>query len=315
MRVLFAGTPDFAVPALQALSDKHEIIGVYTQPDRQSGRGKKVTPPPVKLAAASIIEEQGIGAEIYQPNSLKDQQTTIADLKPDVMVVVAYGMLLPQSILDIPTLGCINIHASILPRWRGAAPIHRAIEAGDQESGVAIMKMELGLDTGPVFQMLKTPILENETTESLHDKLSQLGATGIVETLDKLAQNPALKPQPQNGALATYAKKLTKQEAQIDWSEDAKQIDQKIRAFIPFPIAQSSFDGKRIRVWQASVIESQVVENATPGDVVDVSVDGVTVQCGKNRLKLEVLQRDGGKSLSWREFSNGFPINIGQRLT
>ena len=315
MRVLFAGTPDFAVPALQALSSNHEIIGIYTQPDRKAGRGKKVTPPPVKIAATSIIDRQGIGAKIYQPSSLTDQQSIISDLKPDVMVVVAYGMLLPQSILDTPRLGCINIHASILPRWRGAAPIHRAIEAGDQETGVAIMQMELGLDTGPVFQMLKMPISDEDTTASLHDKLSELGATGIVETLAMLAENPKLQPKPQNDALATYAKKLTKQEAQINWSESAIQINQKIRAFIPFPIAQCMYDRKRIRIWKASVIENEAKDNVSPGEIVDVSINGVTVQCGKDQLRLETLQRDGGKSLDWQEFSNGFPIKIGERLT
>lgn len=309
MRVLFAGTPDFAVPALRALSVKHSIVGVFTQPDRKSGRGKKLTPPPVKLVA------QELNVQVYQPLSLKNQADVIRDLQPDVMVVVAYGMLLPQAVLDIPPLGCINIHASLLPRWRGAAPIHRAIEAGDSESGVAIMRMELGLDTGPVYQMLKTPILNTDTTATLHDKLAELGATGICQTLDSLRQNPELQPREQDHANACYAKKLLKEEADIDWHKSAEAIHQKIRAFVPFPISQCKHGDTRVRIWQASVVGITGTAEAMPGTVLASNEHGLTVQCGQGQLRLEILQRDGSKALAWQQFANGYAIAVGDQLS
>lgn len=307
MKVLFAGTPDFAVPPLQALANEHEIIGVFTQPDRRSGRGKKVTLPPVKVLAEQL------GIPVHQPESLKNQVQLIAELRPDVMVVVAYGMLLPQAILDIPRLGCINIHASLLPRWRGAAPIHRAIEAGDSESGVSIMRMELGLDTGPVYKMLRTPILDTDTTATLHDKLSGLGAQGICQTLSLLAEQPDLEPQPQDDALACYAKKLHKQEADINWSLSAREIQQRIRAFIPFPVAQCQHNDTRIRIWQAKISEQNNVDSA-PGTVLSANEEGIKIQCGSGSLTLETLQRDGSKAMPWTEFANGYPISINDRL-
>ncbi len=307
MNILFAGTPDFAVPALKLLFEEHAILGVFTQPDRRSGRGKKITPPPVKVAA------QELGLEVHQPSSLKDQAALIESIKPDVMIVVAYGMLLPQSILDIPKHGCINIHASLLPRWRGAAPIHRAIEAGDTESGVSIMRMELGLDTGPVYQMLKTPIAIDDTTTSLHDRLAQLGAKGVCETLRQINQNPSLIPTPQNDELACYAKKILKTEANIDWSLSATEIQQKIRAFIPFPVAQCHHNETRIRVWRASVADGQKMGDEI-GKVISVSDEGAIIQCGKGSLLLQELQRDGSKALSWREFANGYQIGAADTL-
>lgn len=319
MKVLFAGTPDFAVPPLQALAKEHDVIGVFTQPDRQSGRGKKITPPAVKIAANDL------GLSIFQPETLNDQAQRIADLAPDVMVVVAYGMLLPQQILDIPRLGCINIHASLLPRWRGAAPIHRAIEAGDRSSGVAIMRMELGLDTGPVFQALETPILDTDTTQTLHDKLAELGAQGVCETLRALHKNPALVAQEQDHTKACYAKKLKKEEANIDWSLSALEIDRKIRAFIPFPVAQCRYDDTRLRVWQAKVISSinedhdkndgEAQLNAgLAGTIIAEDEQGIHIQCGSGVLRLETLQRDGSRAMPWQQFSNGFNLAIGTQL-
>ncbi len=322
MRVLFAGTPDFAVPPLKALAQEHEIVGVYTQPDRRAGRGKKLTPPPVKVVA------QELGINVYQPSTLKDQAHDIEELRADVMVVVAYGMLLPQSILDIPKLGCINIHASLLPRWRGAAPIHRAIEAGDNESGVSIMRMELGLDTGPVYQMLRTPILDTDTTASLHDKLAVLGAQGISETLAMLASTPNLQPIPQEDSQACYAKKLQKAEANIDWQSSAQDIHRAIRAFIPFPVAQCKHNDTRIRVWQARVehndqhntsgndLDNKSLSNkAKPGTVTNIDDTGITVQCGQGSLILEILQRDGSKAMPYSEFANGYGISINDQLS
>jgi len=248
MKILFAGTPEFAVAPLKALFPEHEIVGVYTQPDRKAGRGKKLTPPPVKVAA------QEFDIPVFQPTSLKDQQEVIESLKPDVMVVVAYGMLLPQNILDIPRLGCLNIHASILPRWRGAAPIQRAIQAGDSETGVSIMRMELGLDTGPVYQVLKTPILNTDTSTSMHDKLADLGAQGILETINRLSVNPNLNAEKQDDSQSNYAKKIPKTEAVIDWTMSATDIDQRIRAFTPWPICQTSHNGTRIRVCHQALL-------------------------------------------------------------
>jgi len=317
MKVLFAGTPTFAVPPLKALSEVHDIIGVFTQPDRKSGRGKKVTASAVKLAAQEIFAGRENEVTIHQPTSLRDQHKIISDLCPDVMVVVAYGMLLPQSILDIPRLGCINIHASLLPRWRGAAPIHRAIEAGDKESGVAIMKMELGLDTGPVYQALKTPIQITDTTSTLHDRLSDLGAKGIVETLNQLETNPNYPAVAQDNSLATYAKKLSKEEAKLDWSKPAQSIHQQIRAFIPFPVSQCHHQQTRIRIWQASVVEADLTENLKlkkPGNIIETDANGVVVQCGKGLIRLETFQRDGGKPLPWSQFRNGYTLEPGDQL-
>lgn len=306
MKVLFAGTPDFAVAPLKALAEQHEIVGVFTQPDRRAGRGKKLTPPPVKVLA------EALGIPVYQPSSLKNQAEIIRGLNADVMVVVAYGMLLPQSILDIPRLGCINIHASLLPRWRGAAPIQRAIEAGDQETGVSIMRMELGLDTGPVFQMLKTDITDTDTSASLHDKLASLGSQGICETLATLSENPMIQPTKQDDGLSTYAKKISKQEAVIDWSQSAEQIARKLRAFIPWPGCQTQHGDTRLRLWQASVVTNE--HNETAGVILDVNEQGATVACGADSLRLEVLQRDGSKALTYKEFANGYPLHPGDQL-
>jgi len=296
MKVLFAGTPEFAVAPLKALNKQHEIVAVFTQPDRKSGRGKKLTPPPVKLFAESI------NTPVHQPETLADQRDIIRSYNADVIVVVAYGMLLPQNILDIPPLGCINIHASLLPHWRGAAPIQRSIEAGDAKTGVSIMRMELGLDTGPVFQVLETPITEQDTSASLHNTLSELGAQGICQTLSTLTNNPEHRPHPQNDDLATYAKKINKQEATVDWAQDAKSIHRKLRAFIPWPGCQTEHNGSRLRIWQASI---EAPENAselhTPaGSIIDISDQGPLIACGEGALRLEVLQRDGNRAMPFK---------------
>lgn len=311
MKVLFAGTPEFAVAPLQALNKQHEIVAVFTQPDRKSGRGKKLTPPPVKLFAESI------DAPVHQPESLRDQCDIIRSYEADVIVVVAYGMLLPQNILDIPPLGCINIHASLLPRWRGAAPIQRSIEAGDAKTGVSIMRMELGLDTGPVFHVLETSITEHDTSESLHNTLSQLGAQGICETLSTLTTNPEYTPQPQNDDLATYAKKIDKQEATVDWTQDAKSIHRKLRAFIPWPGCQTEHNGARLRIWQASVEapENRLAQHAPAGSIVEISDQGPLIACGEDALRLEVLQRDGNRAMPFKQFRNGYKLQTGDLLT
>ena len=305
MNIVFAGTPDFAVPALEALNEKHNILAVFTQPDRRSGRGKKVTPPPVKIKAAEL------GIEVHQPKSLKNQAELIKSMNPDAMIVVAYGMLLSQEILDIPPYGCINIHASILPRWRGAAPIHRSLQAGDSETGVSIMAMELGLDTGPVYQILKTPIEEKDTSATLHDRLSLLGAQGIVKTLRDLESEPNCKPLTQDDSKATYAKKLSKAEGLINWSLDAAGVNRQVRAFIPFPIAYTHHMDTRIRVLETRI---KAIDSHQPGEIVDILEDGPVVACGSDAIVLTVLQRDGSRAMKWKDFKNGYALQIGDKL-
>lgn len=307
MRIIFAGTPEFAVGPLRALLKEHEIVAVFTQPDRKSGRGKKLSPPPVKIVAL----EHGI--EVFQPNSLKDEADLIASFNADVMVVVAYGMLLPQDILDTPRLGCLNIHASLLPRWRGAAPIQRAIEAGDSETGVSIMQMELGLDTGPVFEMFKTAISAQDTSASLHDSLAQIGANGICKVLRALSLNPDLIPTTQDDSTSNYAKKISKSEAEIDWNKSAQQLHQQLRAFIPWPVSQTHHNGTRLRIWQASVVRESSTE--APGTVIRIDSDGAIIACGCDLLRLERLQRDGSKPLPFKEFSNGYLLSHGDKLS
>lgn len=310
MKILFAGTPDFAVPPLLALIAQHEVVAVYTQPDRRAGRGKKLTPPPVKTAA------QAHAIPVHQPSSLRDQQQIIEALDVDIMVVVAYGMILPQDILDTPRLGCINIHASILPRWRGAAPIQRAIEAGDTLTGVSIMQMDAGLDTGAVYATHTVKIEAGDTSAAVHDKLAHLGAVGITSTLDALQANKAVAtPQAEEGV--SYAKKISKQEAQIDWSTSALDIHNKIRAFNPWPVCQTQYKHNRIRLWRASVVVAQSgpLSAGAPGTVIKIDEQGIVVACGSGLLRLEQLQRDGSKPLMAREFCNGFDLPPGSQLT
>ena len=285
MKIIFAGTPDFAATHLQALISQHEVVAVYTQPDRPAGRGKKLTASPVKLLA----EQNSL--PIYQPQSLKDpeQQTILANLQADIMVVVAYGLILPQVVLDAPRLGCINVHGSILPRWRGAAPIQRAVEAGDKETGVTIMQMDAGLDTGAMLTITRCPIEPSETSGSLYDKLAALGAPALLSTLDKLKAGTAVAVAQDNGQ-STYAKKIDKAEALIAWSQPAIIIDQRIRAFSPFPAAYTEIEGLRVKIWAAQTSTQQL---GTPGEIVAADDNGLLVGCGQGSLLLTEIQLAG----------------------
>ena len=285
MKIIFAGTPDFAATHLQALISQHEVVAVYTQPDRPAGRGKKLNASPVKLLA----EQNNL--PIYQPQSLKDpeQQTILANLQADIMVVVAYGLILPQVVLDAPRLGCINVHGSILPRWRGAAPIQRAIEASDKETGVTIMQMDAGLDTGAMLTITRCPIEPSETSGSLYDKLAALGAPALLSTLDKLKAGTAVAVAQDNGQ-STYAKKIDKAEALIDWSQPAIIIDQRIRAFSPFPAAYTEIEGLRVKIWAAQTSTQQL---GTSGEIVAADDNGLLVGCGQGSLLLTEIQLAG----------------------
>ena len=295
------GTPDFSVPVLEALVGAgHEIAAVYCQPPRPAGRGKKLRPTPVHARA------EALGLEVRHPESLKtlESQADFAALNADVAVVVAYGLLLPQVILDAPKHGCLNIHASLLPRWRGAAPIHRAIMAGDAETGVCIMQMEAGLDTGPVLLRAATPIGSEETTAQLHDRLSQMGAEAIVAALAKL-QDLTPEPQPDQGV--TYAHKIDKAEARVDWAEDAKDIDRKIRGLSPFPGAFIEYDGQRIKLLASRFVDL----NGAAGTLLD---DALTVACGTGAVQLTRLQRAGKSAQTAEEFLRGVPLTKGMSL-
>ena len=292
LRIIFAGTPDFAARHLDALlSSGHQIVGVFTQPDRPAGRGKKLMPSPVKVLA----EEHGL--PVFQPASLRPQenQQLVADLNADVMVVVAYGLILPKAVLDMPRLGCINVHGSLLPRWRGAAPIQRALWAGDAETGVTIMKMDVGLDTGDMLYKLACPITSDDTSATLYDKLADLGPQGLIETLQQLADNTA-KPEVQDDALVTYAEKLSKEEARIDWSLSAAQLERCIRAFNPWPMSWLVIDGQPVKVWKASVISGATT--VEPGTIIDASKNGIQVATAQGILNLESLQPAGKKAMS-----------------
>ncbi len=307
MRVLFAGTPEFAIPSLAALiAAKHDVAMTLTQPDRPAGRGMRETPSPVKRLA----QEHGI--EVFQPATLKtsDAQSKIAEVKADVMVVAAYGLILPQAILDLPRLGCINVHASLLPRWRGAAPIHRAILAGDRQTGITIMKMAAGLDTGPILSRGVLPIADDDTTGTLHDKLAKLGGELIVQTLRDLETGTfTAVAQPAEGV--TYAEKIAKQEAAIDWTLPASDTERRVRALNPFPVAQTQWRGKTLRIWRAVAVASEVRK---PGLVSAVEQDRIIVSCGEGAIGLLELQRPGGKRLAARDFLQGSTIAVGERL-
>jgi methionyl-tRNA formyltransferase len=304
MKVIFAGTPEFARLALAAIiAAGHDVVLVLTQPDRPSGRGMKLTPSPVK------DEAQLQGKPIYQPETLKDPASheLIRAAGADVMVVAAYGLILPQAVLDIPRLGCLNIHASLLPRWRGAAPIQRAIEAGDSETGICIMRMEAGLDTGPVLLEKRLPIAGTDTGGSLHDKLALQGASAIVEALADL-QNFKLTPQPEAGV--TYAAKLSKEDARLDWQLRADVIARKIRAFNPVPGAWTSLNGEPLKIWQADAIGLE----GNPGEVLRAGSNGLVVACGQGALKVSELQKAGARRMDVATFLAGFKIDPGTRL-
>ena len=298
LRIIFAGTPDFAARHLDALlSSGHKVVGVFTQPDRPAGRGKKLMPSPVKVLA----EEHGL--PIFQPASLRPQenQQLVADLNADVMVVVAYGLILPKAVLNMPRLGCVNVHGSLLPRWRGAAPIQRSLWAGDAETGVTIMKMDVGLDTGDMLFKLACPITNEDTSATLYDKLADLGPQGLIETLQQLADNTAT-PEVQDEALVTYAEKLSKEEAQLDWSLSAAQLERCIRAFNPWPMSWMMIDDQPVKVWKASVIDGDTSEE--PGTIMEVSKQGIQVATAKGILNLESLQPAGKKAMSAQDLLN-----------
>lgn len=297
LKVIYAGTPDFAVPALQALLDsRHEVLAVYTQPDRPAGRGRKLTPSPVKQVAL----DNGISVE--QPVTLKDSDTQqrLADYGADMMVVAAYGLLLPKAVLDIPPLGCLNIHGSLLPRWRGAAPIHRAVKEGDMETGVTIMQMAEGLDTGDMLLKRCVPITADSTTAELHDQLANLGAEGLLQAIEGLLDG-SLQPEAQDDALANYAHKLSKAEAAIDWTLPASALARTVMAFNPWPVAHTTLEGQPLRLWLASAIEG----SGTPGEVVAESAEGIDVATGKGVLRIHRLQLPGKRQMSAQECLNG----------
>ncbi len=303
MRLVFAGTPEFAALALQAIvAAGHDVALVLTQPDRPAGRGMALQPSPVKKLAL----EKGI--EVFQPLSLKDAeaQARIAAVGAEVMVVAAYGLILPQTVLDLPRFGCLNIHASLLPRWRGAAPIQRALLAGDAETGVCIMQMEAGLDTGPVLLREAFPILPDDTSATLHDRLAALGARLVVDALEGLPL-PAT-PQVLDGV--TYAQKIGKAEAQVDWSQSAAELDLHIRAFNPFPGAQAQFGGQTVKLWRAAPVEG----SGEKGQILQVDRNRVVVACGSGALAVSELQKAGGKRLAVREFLAGHPLKAGDRF-
>lgn len=299
MRIVFAGTPDFAATALKALLEAgYNLVGVYSQPDRPAGRGRKLMPSPVKQVALDA------GIPVFQPVSLKpeDAQQELAALNPDVMIVAAYGLILPKAVLDIPTHGCLNIHASLLPRWRGAAPIQRAIAAGDAETGITIMQMDEGLDTGDMLLKTSTPIHADDTGGSLHDRLADLGGKAIVEALVQLA-NGELTPEPQNDADANYAHKLSKEEGHIDWSRSAIEIERLIRAFNPWPGTFTDLGEQRIRLHQATALEQS--SHKEPGTVISREREGVEVACGNGTLKITSVQLPGSKAQSISDLING----------
>jgi methionyl-tRNA formyltransferase len=296
LRIVFAGTPEFAAEHLKALLDSpHQIIAVYSQPDRPAGRGQKLAASPVKQLA---VQQQ---IPVYQPQTLRDPaaQAELAALNPDLLVVVAYGLILPQVVLDIPRLGCINSHASLLPRWRGAAPIQRAIEAGDSQSGVTVMQMEAGLDTGPMLLKVLTPITADDTGGSLHDRLASLGPQAVLQAIAGLAAG-TLQGEVQDDSLATYAHKLNKDEARLDWTRPAVELERLVRAFNPWPICHSTLNGETLKVHAAEPGEGA----GAPGTILAADKLGLTVACGQGALRLTRLQLPGGKALNFSDLYN-----------
>ena len=299
MRLVFAGTPDFAATALKALiAAGHTIVGVYSQPDRPAGRGRKLQPSPVKQVA---LDHE---IPVFQPETLKtpEAQKQLADLNPDVMIVAAYGLILPRAVLDIPTHGCLNIHASLLPRWRGAAPIQRAIAAGDDETGITIMQMDEGLDTGAMLLKSLTAIDDSDTGGSLHDRLAELGGNAIIKALE-LLQKGELTGEPQNDELACYASKLSKTEGHIDWATDAKAIERLVRAFNPWPSTYTDLGDQRIRIHEARALVT--TSDGLPGTVVQRDREGIDIACGNGTLRITRLQLPGSRAQSVNDLING----------
>ena len=309
LRIVFAGTPDFAVPPLDALhAAGHRLVAAYTQPDRPAGRGQSLASSPVKQRALQL------GIAVEQPASLKSDEAVarLRELAPDLMVVVAYGLILPQAVLDVPRHGCWNIHASLLPRWRGAAPIQRSILAGDEATGITIMQMDAGLDTGPMLLTRRTPIEPREDGGSLHDRLAGLGAEAIVAAIDGW-QAGRVAPQPQPGDGATYAAKIRKEEARIDWAQPAVLIDRQVRAFNPWPVAETTWAGKQLRVWQAEPETGALWDGASPGVVVESAAGRLVVATGAGALRLTQVQLAGKRAMPAAEFLNAHPLT-GARL-
>ncbi len=306
MKIIFAGTPEFAVPALRALIDAgHQVSLVLTQPDRPSGRGMKLKASPVKQLAVAC------GIEVFQPETLKDAdvQARIAAENADVMIVAAYGLIIPTNVLNMPRYGCYNIHASLLPRWRGAAPIQRALLAGDSETGVTIMEVVPALDAGAMVSRGVLPITGCDTAQTLHDGLADIGARLMVEAMQQLEQQGRLAATPQDESLVTYAHKLEKAEAVIDWQRPAEELSRQVRAFNPFPVAHTLLNGEVCRIWMAGNLPGQ----AEAGKIIDVT-DGIQVGCGEGILRIEELQMPGGKRLTAKEFLQGHQLKAGQSL-
>jgi len=309
LRIVFAGTPEFSVPALQALHDAgHAIVAVYTQPDRPAGRGRALAASAVKQRALEL------GLHVEQPPTLKtvEAQARLASFAPDLMVVVAYGLILPQAVLDIPRLGCLNIHGSLLPRWRGAAPIQRAVLAGDERTGVSIMLMDAGLDTGPELLRRELAIGPHETAGELHDRLAPLGAQAIVDAVRGWAEG-ALQAQPQPATGATYASKITKEEARIDWSQPAAAIARQVRAFNPWPVAETKLGDEQVRIWEARPAIDFGAAAAAPGTVVHAEDGRLLVATGDGALDVLTLQFPGRKPLKARDILNSRPLR-GERF-
>jgi len=298
LKIIFAGTPDFAAKHLEVLlNSPYQVVGVFTQPDRPAGRGKKLMPSPVKVLA------EAHGLSVFQPESLRnaEQQQLVADLNADVMVVVAYGLILPANVLEMPKLGCLNVHGSLLPAWRGAAPIQRALWAGDTQTGVTIMQMDVGLDTGDMLLKVSCPILPQDTSASLYDKLAELGPQALLESLHQLSQN-TLVPEKQDDSLATYAHKLSKEEARIDWNLPAITLERCIRAFNPWPFSYFVISDQNIKVWRASAIASD--EKIVPGTIISAAKSGIQVATGEGILNLEIMQPAGKKPMSTQDLLN-----------
>ena len=297
LRIAYAGTPEFALPPLDAIvRSRHQLVGVWTQPDRPAGRGRKLTPSPVKQRALEL------DLPVHQPERFKTEaaRQALRDAKPDVMVVVAYGLILPASVLAIPRYGCLNVHASLLPRWRGAAPIQRSILAGDAESGVAIMQMDRGLDTGDVLLEKRTAIGEEDDSQALHDRLAGLGAEALMQVLDAL---PQTQPRKQDPAGVTYAGKLTKEEARLDWHRSAAELARAVRGYRPWPVAYAEYQGQPLRIWRARALSG--TGKAAPGTVLSAGREGIDVATGEGTLRILELQPAGGRVLSAADFANG----------
>ena len=307
-RIVFAGTPHFAIPCLQAaLRSGHELVGVYTQPDRPAGRGRELVPSAIKVLA------QQCKVPVFQPESLKtaEAQAQLAALKPDLLIVVAYGLILPKAVLRIPTVACWNVHASLLPRWRGAAPIQRALLAGDTRTGVCLMKMEAGLDTGPVMISLETPIAPDDTSGTLHNRLATLGAQLVEDALKLLRVGLAPAAQPQAADGVTHARKMEKAEARLDLAQPAVALERAIRAFYPWPIAELVLEGERLRVHQAEVVADAPA--ATPGTLLEADRRGILLATGQGGLRLLRVQREGGRPIGAADYLNAHPLVVAPR--